>query len=268
VAIACTNKVTPAYPDTASFCTAKAKAICQVAKLCLIDASTCEAYQDGLCNQAAQQAMAMRTRVYSADNAKACVDAVSGAYGNGASSVDFNTLSDLATECERVYTGNAPSTSTCTSDYDCASDLICSPSAPDSATQVCAMPTQVAANHFCLNPGSVCEANTYCAKQPSNGLWLCSPAAESGASCGDATPCVDSQRCAGGLCQPRAALKEHCNTNADCDPTAGYCDPALGYVCTTGLTFAGGAPDCEGLTMPAPPPDAGAGAGASDAAGQ
>jgi hypothetical protein len=269
VVFACTNNASPPYPDTTTFCTAKAKAICQVAKLCLIDPSTCETYQDGQCNQSAQLAMKMSARVYDADNAKACLDAVNAAYGNNASSVDFTTLSAIQTTCERVFTGNAPSKSVCTSDYDCANNLLCSPAAPDSATLVCAAPTKVAANDFCLNPGSVCMENTYCAKQPSNGLWLCSPAVEQGGACGDAAPCVDSQRCVGGICQPRARSNERCNGDADCDPSAPYCDPALGFVCTSGMTFAGGAPDCEGLaglTLPGGPADAGA--SAADAAGQ
>jgi hypothetical protein len=270
LAIACTNKVTPAYPDTTSFCAGKAKAICQVADLCAIDAPTCQAYQDGLCNQAAQQAMASGTRNYNADNAKACIDAVTAAYGNGASKVEYMLLSDLATKCDRVFTGNAPSHASCTSDYYCANDLICSPTAPDVTTRVCATPTQVAANDFCSNPGSVCATDTYCAKQASNGLWLCSPAAATGAACGDATPCVSSQRCVSAVCQPRATGSGNCASDGDCAPAFPYCDTYAGSICTIGLTFATGAPDCKGiagLSGPVTTPDAGAG-GSADASGQ
>jgi hypothetical protein len=263
---ACTNKVNPPYPDQPTFCAAKAKAICQIASLCAIDATVCQNYQDLKCNLAGQQAIGKGTRTYSSDNAKTCIDAVNAAYGNGASSVAYQKLLDIETTCERVFTGTAMTNATCLSDYECANSLICSPAMPGSPASVCAPPMPAKQMDYCLNPGTQCAQDTYCAKQ-SNGLWLCTPAGMSGAACGDATPCVSTQHCVGGTCQPRAGAGGSCTLNSDCSPSFPYCDQAAGNICTIGQTFATGASDCKGIAgqvMPGGTPDA----GASDATGQ
>jgi hypothetical protein len=272
VGAACSSKTEVPYPDEATFCTAKAKAICQVSSLCAIDPTACQATQVHQCNADAMAVGANRT--YSADNAKTCVDAVNAAYGDAMTrgQVPYATLTDIATKCARVFTGNAAANAPCTSDYDCASGLVCSPAVPGATTMVCAKPLAKALGDFCLDPGSQCAPDSYCAKQ-TNMTWMCTAAAAQGAPCDDATPCVSTQHCVGSICQPRATAGQSCTADSDCSPTpAPYCDHSAGYICTVGQTFAAGAFDCKGFAGQATPgpEDAGATpeAGAHDASGE
>jgi hypothetical protein len=267
---ACTNKTGPAYTNQADFCTAKAKAICQVAQLCAVDQTACQTYQDEQCNVAAQQATATGTRFFDSGNAQACIDDLNGAYGNGASSVKYDKLAELDTKCARVFTGKLAQNAPCTSDYDCANNFICALSAPDATTRICVPAEAKKMNEYCNDPGSQCATDTYCTKQMPSNVWECTSAAMQGGACSDTVPCVSSLHCAGGICQPRQHAGGSCTSDADCASDAPYCDAAGGNICTIGLTFATGAADCRAIAGMAPPggsPDAGTGAGEGGAGG-
>jgi len=246
----------PLYPDLGSFCTAKAKATCQIAPLCVLRPDTCQSYQYQQCAVMNQQPPSS-TRTYSPDNAKACVDAVNVAYANAAQNTSKITFAQMFgpgsinDKCSRVYAGNAKALSPCTTDEDCEGDLSCVLASPDSTTKVCYTPTAVAQGAACQNPGDQCDPDSFCSKQ--GALWLCSMAAGPGQACSDGMPCISSQHCVTNTCSPRAAADSPCLTNADCGPDAPYCDPSAHYVCTTGLTFAGGSYDCLGTGGLLPP---------------
>ena len=100
----------PPYPDVQSFCIAKAKAECQIAARCNVDANACQTYRASLCSTEASDAMRSGTRKYVADNAQACIDSVNGAYGGDHAEILFAKLegpSSIADTCGRVFSGNA-----------------------------------------------------------------------------------------------------------------------------------------------------------------
>jgi hypothetical protein len=254
----------PLYPDLGSFCTAKAKATCQIAGRCGIKPDVCETYQYQQCAMMNQQSPSS-TRIYNPDNAKTCVDAVNGAYANAEQNtgeVAFGQLfgsGSIDDKCSRVFTGNLMALSPCTMDEDCSGDLVCARAQPDKTTTVCATPTPVPRGQACQNPGDQCDTDSYCSQQ--GALWLCSMAAGPGEACSDGIPCVSSQHCVTNTCSPRAAAGGSCSTNNDCGPDAPYCDPNAHFVCTSGLTFAGGAYDCLGTEGLLPPGSVGNAAG-------
>jgi hypothetical protein len=272
----CSSTAPAPYPDAISYCTAKAKAICEVSSTCGIDSTMCQTAQKALCDSEVRDATASGTRSYNSDNAKTCIDALNSAYAN-TTTVPYATLQDIDKKCAAVFIGKAAVNTTCTSDYDCTSGLICSPTAPGATTMVCAHPAGKNAGDYCSDPGSQCATDTYCAKQPNN-LWLCVAAGMQGAVCSDGTPCVSSQRCYHGLCQPRLTSGV-CTSDGDCTGTDPYCDAfASPPSCAPGQGFALGSFDCKGILAGSPNtlPDAGTGspmdggtpaeAGAGDAA--
>ena len=265
---ACSAKSSAPYPDVIGFCTAKAQAECQVASTCGIDPTACQTQRVSLCNADANTAASTgsHTRKYTQANAPACIDALNAAYANGNAKVLFAHLvgrGSITDVCERVFSGGAGQNDSCQSPYDCTGDNICSPVLPGSTSFVCAAPTQVSAGGFCQNPGSVCAADTYCAMPTASGGYTCTPAKQEGEPC-DAAPCVSTERCeatgaTGHTCEPRVAADKPCTTSDDCAPAAPYCDPYVGNICTTGLSFATHAPDCKGFETGVPVADASAG---------
>jgi hypothetical protein len=264
LAAACTSKSSTAFPDSASFCAARAKAECQVAAVCAIDASACEGYRSELCNQDAASATSFGARTYDSSKAQGCIDALNAAYGNNNSKVTFAQLvgsGSITDTCERVFAGSAAQGASCHTQYDCSNNLLCAPTAPGATTFLCASQVQKNQGDFCQDPGSSCAMDTYCAKQ-SSGAYQCKPAAQAGQACGATVPCVSAQRCAAGVCEMRAGSGGACTTNDDCGSDAPYCDPNAGDICTIGLTFATGALDCRAFE----PGGSDGGSGQSDGA--
>jgi hypothetical protein len=266
----CASKKSEPYPDATSFCNAKAQAECQIASTCLVDEKDCEAQRASLCNMDAATAMASGTRSYVQANAQPCIDALNKAYGGGSTKVSFMTLvgpGSVTDTCERVFSGNAGMNDKCVSSYDCTGNLICAPAMPGepveggTAGYVCAPIVMVAAGGFCAAPGSTCAPSSYCAMPPSGGAYDCEPAKKQNQPCDPVTaPCESDQRCemqagvTGQTCEPRVMLGQACQTSDDCDPSAPYCDPYVGNLCTQGLSFAAGAPDCQAFkSTPATP---------------
>ena len=278
--VACAAKKSAPYPDVTSFCNAKAQAECQIAATCIVPETDCEAQRASLCNTDAESALATGTRKYVQANAQPCIDALNSAYGNGSTKVSFAQLvgnGSITDTCERVFSGNSGMNEPCQTSYDCTDDFICAPVMPgtfaDGGTGmfVCAHAVQVAAGQFCASPGSTCATDTYCAMPAAGGAYDCEPAKQQNQPCDPASaPCVSAQRCeaqsgvTGHTCEPRVTLGQPCQTSDDCDPTAPYCDPYNGNVCTPGLSFASGAPDCQAFKSQAATPVVGAGDAGAD----
>lgn len=275
IAWACSSQTaTPLYPDVATFCVAKAKAICQAVAICAADPTACQTYQVSKCDTDATAATASGVRKYSSENAPACIDALSSAFGNSSSEVSYAQLvgpGSLTDKCERVLVGGATKDQPCASDYDCANNLICVPAEPGttSSESVCASPVQKNAMDLCAEPGDQCPTDTYCGPPPGGVAPECIPAAQPGQACAAASPCVSAERCSNGLCVARATGGSSCSTSDDCAAVDPYCDVYAGNICTIGLTFATGALDCEGFLLGmgvVAAPDAG-GASGSDGSG-
>jgi hypothetical protein len=246
---ACSSSSSKPFPDVATFCVAKAKEECQIAPTCAVDMAGCQTVRAAKCNADATAATAGGTRSYNADNAQSCIDAVHGLFGGGSNKVLLKDLTDdgsMGDKCERVFEGTSDKNKPCASNYDCISGRLCSPVSPGSASRVCADKVSKKSGDFCADPGSSCEAGFYCAA-PTSGAAQCVAEAQTGQPCSATIPCGESLRCQAGTCGARQGPGQTCSSNGDCSPTAGYCDPYAGSICTVGLTFATGAADCKGF---------------------
>ena len=279
LAAACSSKPAAPFPDVATFCTAKAQAECQIASTCLIDTSDCEAQRASLCNTDAVEAMrsGTGTRQYTQANAQACIDAVNSAYGNGNSighlraargaRLDHRSLrarllrqrGDERVVPERLRLHGRL--------HLRAGDA--GPPARGRRGRIVSLRAtrRGRRGQLCSNPGSVCAVDTYCTIPATKLTYDCEPAEADGQPCEVTTePCVSTERCeanvgvTGNTCMPRVSLGQSCVTSADCDPSAPYCDPYVGNLCTTGLSFASRAADCaafmSGGAGPTEPADA------------
>jgi hypothetical protein len=269
LAIACSaSTASNPYPDVSSFCSAVAKAECQDNAVCAIDQTQCETYRTSVCQQDAASAQASG-RTYNSDNAKACIDALNGAFGNGASKVTYQQLygsGSITDKCERVFVGNAGNGGACQTNYDCTdSSEICAP-VPGMTGSQCAKPTQKNLGDACADPGDQCADGSYCSTQ-GGGIPKCVASAADGAPCPSGVQCVSSDFCNGGICAAKSGPGGPCTQDSDCNSQAPYCDPYAGHICTIGLTFATGAPDCKGYFLGAGTAGADAGTGGSDAGG-
>jgi hypothetical protein len=241
----CTTTATQPYPDEQSFCSAKAKAECQVAPACAVDASSCASLRTQSCLSQSAQYQASGTRKYNPDNAQGCIDAVNGAYGSG-NTIKFDQLygdGSIDDKCQRVFQGTADKNQPCTTDYDCSGSRICSPVSPGSQSKVCADKQSKNSGDFCADPGSVCTGDTYCSTS-TGGAAQCVASPTAGQACSATVPCASAFRCQGSACQDRVGGSSACTTNGDCNSSFPYCDPYANSTCTIGLTFANGSFDC------------------------
>jgi hypothetical protein len=266
VAAACTLS-TPPLPDRneTEFCADWANAICQLSKgPCSFSESVCATYQTGQCMNFVGAAQT-GTRQFNQPNAKACIDALNAAYGGGGSgstwSVEAATLVDVSAKCIKVVIGTQPAGQPCTSDNDCAGTLTCAPLVGQNQSVCTSSVTPKDAGDFCADPGDECQGNSYCAA--ASGLAKCVPTPATGGSCSQSVPCGSTDACVNGTCQPRGLKGAPCTSNDDCDATAAYCDAYSGGHCSTGLAFAPGSFDCNGVAglssgggIAAGPPDA------------
>jgi hypothetical protein len=246
--LACSSSSNP-YADVSEYCSAYAKAICQISSTCQFDPSACETYQTAQCNEQATQATAAGTRTYTPGNVSACINALNAAYGNNATSVSASALTSINTVCAQVFVGSAGEGASCTSNFDCTvSGDICA-SAPGISGQTCAKPTPKQLNDVCADPGDQCPSDAYCAAQ--NGTSKCVPAQADGATCSATEPCVGTDYCnASGICAPLAPQGQPCTTTANCSEGLicdTYTSSTVGTACVTALTFARGSVDCEGI---------------------
>ena len=251
------------------FCNQKATAECQVASQCgsTLTMSNCVAERTTVCTQFGSAIQA--PRVFTPGNVGNCI--------NNVKSVFAKTTAILATDlakvddvCNYVYQGNVAAQGACTTKYDCAGktdgSIICDKG-------VCATKSVKGNGAGCSDPGAVCSTGQFCQKSASTTFYTCVPKGDRGATCDDATPCLESLRCVAGACTDRVAAGGACITSDDCmtGSTAPYCDVFNGSTCDSGLQFAPGSASCMGFTSSGvtagttPPTGGGAGgAGGSD----
>jgi hypothetical protein len=233
----------PPDGDETQFCSDWAKAICQVA-LCNFDVPTCTAYQVTACTNFVNN-LRTPTRQYSQPNGLGCIKALNAAYGGSMTyMIPAATLVSIQATCDKVVVGNQDMGASCTADNDCTGDLICA--SYEQGNSVCEGVTPRMAGQPCADPGDQCQGNTYCAPGSGSSPPLCTPAPTLGQTCNATTiPCASGNRCGDGdMCVALASKGEACLANTDC--STGYCDP-YANVCTTGLTFALGSTDCNGI---------------------
>jgi hypothetical protein len=256
---------TPTPPDSTPqiFCTDYASAICALSSICEFDVSNCETFQNQQCTTFANAAQATGTRTYSQPAGHACIVAMNSTYGGSPSSISGAALAALTVTCNEAFVGSVASNKPCTDDYDCVSGYTCS-NIPGSTNSICGSGSAVAAGGMCLFT-SQCPASTYC-EAMSGAEPTCAATPATGGACSATIPCGAGDYCNGGTCQAQLAIGQTCAQNTDC--LSAYCDTYPPAACTTGLTFARGAIDCNGIAgTDEGSPDAGTStpeAGASD----
>jgi hypothetical protein len=260
----CSSSSTPPPDGTVDeFCADWAKALCQVP--CNFDVMACVTFQTSACQSfVASLQQSGSTRQYSQPNGKACIDALNSAYGGGVTMVSAATLAMTSATCNRVVVGSQATNKACTDDNDCANGLVCT---PYNGGKLCGPLTARNVGDPCGDPGDSCQGDSYCAAQ-AGAAPQCVATPATGGACSATIPCGSSNRCVGGTCQARATSGQACSSNSDCASSAPYCDTYPPAACTTGLSFARGSIDCNGILGTDEPGSAGndAGAGNTDAA--
>jgi len=231
------------------FCTQYAQAVCKIAPTCGIQSMTCTTYQQGVCNSMAMAATAGGKRVFTPANMGNCINKLSAAYG-GSGPITPTTMAAIDLACNYVFQGKGVLlTDTCSTQFDCAGatdgSIICDTT---NTPPLCAKKITKNSGDGCGNAGEVCTQDTYCAPNTA-GVDLCMAAAKSGDSCAT-VPCDHTTRCVSAKCAMLAQTGEACTGNADCDPSAPYCDPfATSPICDSGLRFATQSPSCLCIGM-------------------
>jgi hypothetical protein len=258
------------YAKQSDFCAAVAKAECQEATNCGVDETQCETWRARQCNSGTiivpLTPSDTLSRQYNPDKAKACIDALNGAFGNSNVQIKYGDLFNkggLVDTCEAVFAGNVGNGSACTTDYDCTQMGEVCASVPGQQA-ACATPTMKALGSACADPGDTCATGTYCSN--ASGSDKCVAAETNGGPCQSNDECVTGFHCVNKACTAQALSGGACATNSDCDPSAQFCDPDVDK-CTVGLGFLNGSFDCNGFLLGQNLPDGGPTVGDSGGGG-
>ena len=244
IAFGCSSSPPPDQTVT-EFCSDWADAYCQLSSICNFDVTACTTYQVGVCNAFASAAQASGGRAYSQPAGVTCINQLKATFGGSPTTVSVSTLTTITDLCNRAFTGNQVTNKSCSTDYDCASGLVCAASVIAPSMKVCTTVTPKQLGAICLDPGDECQGDSYCALQQGADPQ-CVPTPAEGAACSATLPCGPADRCIGSTCQPLVAMGDTCASNADC--ATGYCDLYPPVQCTDGLTFARGSYDCQGIS--------------------
>ncbi|HXT99874.1 MAG TPA: hypothetical protein VN903_02715 [Polyangia bacterium] len=218
----------------ADFCAMKAAAECQVADRCVTDKDACLTARTKICTMFAAQAKASGKRMFVADNVAVCISKTQALYAK-TSPITPAELADMSDACQYVFQGNGRvNVDPCDNKFDCADHVVCDKG-------FCATPRTVTG--ACGNPGDGCPTGNYCTQNVTL-VYVCMPRGPSGASCDSTTPCLESLRCAGGICTDRLPSASACTSSDDCAPAAPFCDPFANNRCDAGLSFSVGSPSC------------------------
>ncbi len=232
LSVACTASQGDKYPTYDTMCDDVAAHECQVAGRCVVSADACKTARKKVCLDGAAAAIQAGRR-YTAARAEDCVNKSKETYAlTSITPTDKGTLDDV---CQRVYAGSADKGGTCKTSYDCSGSLVCDKGH-------CGEKTEKKKGDGCANPGEVCEAGTFCQTQAD--VKICAAKKAKGDACDATTPCLEDLRC-NTMCTDRLGVGAQCASDADCSASAPYCDEAANKICTPGLSFAVGSPDCR-----------------------
>jgi hypothetical protein len=231
----CQSEQTPLTPN--QFFQQRANTVCSaVTSACLVPLATCTAGRVAEYTADYQTALAA-LRDFIPDNAEACLAKVKDVYGKldeGAvalKAADYLAMEDI---CANVYRGAGVAYGACSADADCLGNLICDKG-------FCGTPKLVPPGAGCANIGEYCPMGSYCSN--ASGVWLCSAESDLQGSCAQ-SPCLESLRCAAGVCVARLAIAEPCASNVDC--ASGFCEP-YAYLCAEDIRFANHSAACVAM---------------------
>jgi len=231
------------------FCSQYAANECsRTAGLCGVVVTSCEAARKTLCLSMVA-GWAHSPRYFHPNKASTCLAKLKSIYNKDTIlPSDFAGVDDA---CQRVFSGDVQKDQDCASksDYECADTLICNPRTP----MVCEMKVVKNANELCNNPGSVCQAGSFCTPTAAGSdVYKCLPKRGVNETCdvtdpiNPASPCKEDLRCVAGKCVARLASGGACTSDDDCQATAPFCDRNLATpVCLTGLRFSPQGADCN-----------------------
>jgi hypothetical protein len=221
-----------------------AKDICAaVTPACLIPETACTASQ--LLSRVQQDQEAMSNYwLFSPSNAQTCLNQVNSTYGKlrgGTVALKAADMHSVDQACKDVYRGTRVANEACNVDKDCVANLICDHSKGTLGGR-CGAPSTVMEGGGCANIGEVCPAGSYCGN--SAGVFVCQPKFDLGAACSETVPCLESLRCAGGLCITQLGIGEVCAADLDC--ATNFCEP-YALRCAEDVRFANGSAACLAL---------------------
>lgn len=227
--VACSSDEGERYPDTSSFCEAKAQEECNgVAAVCGATVEACKAKRLSPCNEAAVAATA-QGRKYKASLAESCLSKTRELYN--ARIVAPEKEAEQIDTCARVYEGTVLKNAACKDSYECQGALVCDKG-------VCSDKTERKQGDPCNNPGEVCAKGSYCGSQGQ--LKFCLPKKVKGDLCNADVPCAEDFRCIG-TCTEKKQAGGDCATNDDCASAAPSCEAAR----CIAKSFAAGTPACK-----------------------
>lgn len=239
LASGCGEENKPLTP--AEFSNRYAQDMCkQLSLACLIPQTSCMAGRLAARATLDQEAIA-RGQAFVPSNAENCLSQVNSVYGKlqqGTVALKASEIQAVDQACRDVYRGAKLANEACGVNEDCVMGLICDTS-KGTATGRCGTKTDVVAGAGCANIGETCPRGSYCGN--SAGIFVCQPKMDLAAACSPTVPCLESLRCAGGLCVSQLDMGELCTADQDC--ATGFCEPYIGR-CAADVRFAYGSPTC------------------------
>ncbi len=236
----------PKYPDTGSYCRARAEAECSdavVASCAVASKGTCAAQRQLLC-----QAGLPAGKVYGSSKTEICIKAVADAYTDA--QLTKEEIQAYTTACAVVFSGAGAKGEACVQNLDCnqSAGLACVLHASN-APGVDAGPTPSAVAGTCQVPQSVqggescAAADAQCVEQFHCGLTQhCDANGANGDPCSAALPCKSAFKCsANSTCEPRLDNGQACTTDGEC--VSGICLQGSN-LCVAKVTLSPSEPFC------------------------
>jgi hypothetical protein len=241
------------YPDSASYCRARAEAECTdaVVSSCAISSKdACAAQRQLVC-----QASLPAGKVYDNAKAEACINAVAAAYADAQLTKDEIQAHTAA--CGLLFNGAGSKGATCSANLDCkqseglacvvhtsvptgGADAALGDAGPTSGAVVgsCQVPQLVQGGESCSAPEAKCVDEFHCGT-----TQHCDANGANGERCDASLPCKSAFKCsAAGTCEPRLADGVGCGTDGDC--ASGICLEGVN-LCAARVVLAPNEPFCR-----------------------
>jgi len=214
-----------------------------VATACNFPEGDCLSSRAAACTTWAEQSETAG-RVFVPANAGPCLNRVEQVFDvlKNSLAIDASDYRSIGTACKRVFQGSAGANEPCTVDEDCEDSLICDKG-------LCGTAQMVRAESACANIGEYCPGGYFCSGGSGNEIWLCTVRNSANSACDGTAPCMETLRCASGVCTARLAIGLSCEMDSDC--SSGFCEP-FAQKCGTDVRFADGTPACQAYEGNAP----------------